>query len=69
MLESRKKGFVVRKAFKKERLKNAKWDVHVYKPEVKRLEESIVRLEKKCKKIVRRLKDISEEMYELDTYR
>jgi hypothetical protein len=69
MLESRKKGFVVRKAFKKERLKNAKWDVHVYKPEVKRLEDSIVRLEKKCKKIVRRLKDISEEMYELDTYR
>jgi len=69
MLESRKKGFVVRKAFKKERLKNAKWDVHVYKPEVKRLEDSIVRLEKKCKKIVRRLKDISEEMYKLDTYR
>jgi|APCry1669189241_1035207.scaffolds.fasta_scaffold75055_1 hypothetical protein len=69
MLESRKKGFVVRKAFKKERLKNAKWDVHVYKPEVKRLEDSIVRLEKKCKKIVRRLKDISEKMYELDTYR
>jgi hypothetical protein len=69
MLESRKKGFVVRKAFKKERLKNAKWDVHVYKPEVKRLEDSMVRLEKKCKKIVRRLKDISEKMYELDTYR
>jgi hypothetical protein len=69
MLESRKKGFVVRKAFKKERLKNAKWDVHVYKPEVKRLEDSIVRLEKKCKKIVRRLKDISEKSYELDTYR
>ena len=69
MLESRKKGFVVRKAFKKERLKNAKWDVHVYKPEVKRLEDSIVRLEKKCKKIVRRLKDISEKMYELDIYR
>jgi hypothetical protein len=69
MLESRKKGFVVRKAFKKERLKNAKWDVHVYKPEVKRLEDSIVRLEKKCKKLVRRLKDISEESYELDTYR
>jgi hypothetical protein len=69
MLESRKKGFVVRKAFKKERLKNAKWDVHVYKPEVKRLEDSIVRLEKKCKKIVRRLKDISEKSYELDTNR
>jgi hypothetical protein len=69
MLESRKKGFVVRKAFKKERLKNAKWDVHVYKPEVKRLEDSIVRLEKKCKKLVRRLKDISEKSYELDTYR
>jgi hypothetical protein len=69
MLESRKKGFVVRKAFKKERLKNAKWDVHVYKPEVKRLEDSIVRLEKKCKKIVRRLEDISEKSYELDTYR
>jgi len=69
MLESRKKGFVVRKAFKKERLKNAKWDVRVYKPEVKRLEDSIVRLEKKCKKLVRRLKDISEESYELDTYR
>lgn len=69
MLESRKKGFVVRKAFKKERLKNAKWDVHVYKPEVKRLEDSIVRLEKKCKKIVRRLEDISERSYELDTYR
>ena len=69
MLESRKKGFVVRKAFKKERLKNAKWTVHVYKPEVKRLEDSIVRLEKKCKKLVRRLKDISEESYELDTYR
>ncbi len=69
MLESRKKGFVVRKAFKKERLKNTKWDVHVYKPEVKRLEDSIVRLEKKCKKIVRRLKDISEKSYELDTYR
>lgn len=69
MLESRKKGFVVRKAFKKERLKNAKWDVHVYKPEVKRLEDSIVRLEKKCKKIVRRLEDISKKSYELDTYR
>ena len=69
MLESRKKGFVVRKAFKKERLKNAKWAVHVYKPEVKRLEDTIVRLEKKCKKIVRRLKDISEKMYERDTYR
>jgi len=69
MLESRKKGFVVRKAFKKERLKNAKWDVHVYKPEVKRLEDSIVRLEKKCNKLVRRLKDISVESYELDTYR
>ena len=69
MLEARKKGFVVRKAFKKERLKNAKWAVHVYKPEVKRLEDSIVRLEKKCKKLVRRLKDISEESYELDTYR
>ena len=44
MVEARNKGFVVRKAFKKERLKHAKWDVQVYKPEVKRVEASIARL-------------------------
>jgi hypothetical protein len=43
MLQTRKKGFVVPKAFKKERLKNAKWVVQVYKPEVQRLEKSIVK--------------------------
>lgn len=44
MVEARKKGCVVPKAFKKERLKHAKWAAQVYKPELKRLEASIVRL-------------------------
>ncbi len=66
MLEIGRRGIGFRNVYNKERLKNAKWFVHVCKPELKRLAESIVKLQKKCQKIVRRIKDLSAEMEELE---
>ena len=66
MLEAGRRGVGFRNVYKKERSKNAKWFVHVCKPELKRLAESIVKLQKKCQKIVRRIKDLSQEMEEIE---
>ena len=68
MLDAGRRGVAFRNVFKKERLKNANWFVHVYKPELKRLSQSIVKLEKKCQKFVRRIKDLSQEFEELESY-
>ena len=68
MLEAGRRGVGFRNVYKKERSKNAKWFVHVCKPELKRLAESIVKLQKKCQKIVRRIKDLSAEMEEIEAY-
>jgi len=66
MLEVGRRGVGFRNLYNKERLKNAKWFSHVCKPELQRLAESIVKLKRKCKKIVRRIKDLSAEMKELE---
>jgi len=68
MLEAGRRGVAFRNVYKKERAKNAKWFVHVFKPELKRLAESIVKLQRKCQKLVRRIKDLSQEFEELETY-
>jgi hypothetical protein len=66
MLEVGRRGIGFPKVYNKERLKNARWWVHVCKPELQRLAESIVKLKRKCQKIVRRIKDLSAEMEELE---
>ena len=66
MLEAGRRGVGFRNVYKKERAKNAKWFVHVCKPELQRLAESIAKLKRKCQKIVRRIKDFSAEMEELE---
>jgi len=66
MLEIGRRGIGFPKVYNKERLKNARWWVHVCKPELQRLAESIVKLKRKCQKIVRRIKDLSAEMKELE---
>jgi hypothetical protein len=66
MLEIGRRGVGFRNFYNKERLKNAKWFVRVCKPELQRLTESIVKLKRKCQKIVRRIKDLSAEMEELE---
>jgi transcription initiation factor IIE alpha subunit len=68
MLEIGRRGIGFRNVYNKERLKNAKWFVHVCKPELQRLAESIAKLKRKCQKIVRRIKDFSAEMEELEDY-
>jgi hypothetical protein len=68
MLDVVRRGFALRNFYKKEWVKNSKWYLHVYKPEVKRLTQSIVRLEKKALKLVRRIKDITEELNKLSNY-
>jgi hypothetical protein len=66
MLEIARRGIGFRNLYNKERLKNANWFVHVCKPELQRLAESIAKLKRKCRKIVRRIKDLSAEMKELE---
>ena len=66
MLEVGRRGIGFPKVYNKERLKNARWFVHVCKPELQRLAESIVKLKRKCQKIARRIKDLSAEMEELE---
>jgi len=68
MLDVVRRGFTLRKFYKNERAKNAKWFLNVYKPEVKRLTQSIRKLEKKCVKLLFRIKEITMELKELSTY-